>query len=401
LKAEKRSQSGQRLSISARILLGSGVSCLGALAQAQLSTEVPQVSVLKKIDAEDLNITGFLASRDAAVSPDYRVYLGVDYGADLGSLARLTSRAFYGTGTYDGFDPRGPALPDEVRSTAIDPGQWVGADWKVESRVFSRHAVSAGLEYRQAAMTVGQPERKVGVVTNDVVSLADNLSLNVRVRYDEATSATDNLIAPRAELIYRPAQNATVSAVFDERSGLDTQTDRVRNYELGYRRSLWQQNTLRLSAYRHSADALMAYSPSTIDTSGFEVGMERNGLYGTRTRVSYAWQATTDWLAGIANSSSAQHLAKASMEVPILPQRLSTSFELQYVGLTGSLVGLNDRQHVIGNFTLASGNVSRDTRVTFGMRNLFGAKPAAATSPVTSFVPPDGRSVRLDVERKL
>ena len=392
-------------SASVRVSVTIGSLCLATLAQAQqasdvrqTTTDVRQMIVLKQIDADDLNITGFLASRDATQFPDYRVYLGVDYGADLGNLAKLTSRAFYGTGTYDGFDPKGPALPEEVRSSGIGPGQWVGADWSVESRVFSRHALSTRVEYRQElslggldigslmgrpAVTVGSlPERRVGFITNDNVSLADNLSLNVRVRYDEAassaTSATPSAaIAPRVELAYKPAQNSMLNAVF----------------------------------YRYSADGLMAYAPvpggalaganAQIDTSGFEVGLERNVFGGARTRLSYAWQSTTDWLAGSANGSLAQSLAKASMEVPILPKRLSTSFELQYIGLNGPLIGAGDRQHVIGNFTVASGTVSRDTRITFGMRNLFGAKPAGTSGPVTSFVPPDGRSVRLDVERKL
>jgi hypothetical protein len=301
--------------------------------EAPAPAEVPQVSLLKQFDADDLNVTGFLASRNAAQFPDYRVYLGVDYGADVGSLARLTSRAFYGTGTYDGFDPKGPALPEEVRTSGVAPGQWVGADWDVHSRVFPRHALSAGLAYRQeVAFDALEPDRRVGLVTRDDVSLTANLSLNVGLRYDE--------------------------------------------------------------------------TPNVTNTSGFEVGMERNGFAGTRTRVSYAWQATTDLRAGSVNGSLAQHLAKASLEVPILPKRLSTSFELQYVGLTRLLAGDSDRQqligqHLIGNFTVASSTVSRDTRVTFGMRNLFGAKPAGSSGPVTSFVPPDGRSLRLDVERKL
>jgi hypothetical protein len=389
-----------------------GSLCLGVLARAEAPAEVPQVSLLKRIEADDLSITSFLASREAAEFPDYRVYLGVDYGTELGSLARLTSRAFYGTGTYDGFDPNGPALPEEVRTSDAGPGQWVGADWKVESHAFSGHALSAGVEYRQElgpealdfttllgrqdVSLAGQPDRKVGLVTNDKVALADNLSLNVRVRYDEASNATASVIAPRAEMIYRPAETSTLSAVFDQAPSASTQAESSRNYELGYRRSLWQRNTLKLSAYRRITDA-----NAQIDTSGFEVGMERNGFRGTRTRVSYGWQANADGLAGTANSSLAQHLAKMSMEVPILPKRLSTSFELQYVGLTGPLIGDSERQHVIGNLTLASGTVSRDTRVTFGMRNLFGAKPAGSGGPVTSFVPADGRSVRLDVERKL
>jgi len=400
-----------------------------------------QVSFLKKFDADDFKVTGFVSSRDGTSAPDYRVYLGVGYQAALGAGAQMTSRAFYGTGTFDGFDPRGAALPDDVRASGSLPGEWLGADWKVESRIFSRHAVSAGVEYRQelaydvldldtllgrqALVDAAEPDRRIGLVTNDNVSLAQNLALNVRLRYDEATRQTTTAVAPRAELTYKPEQTSTVTAVFDQSPnaplasaraynpwmGADTSTDRIRNYELGYQKSVWERNTVKLSAYRYAADGLLAQPANAggladsanaqIDTTGFEVGMERNGVGGTRSRVSYAWQETTDWLAGTANGSLGQHLARMSLDIPILPKRLSTSFEVQYVDVVGLLIGDRDRDYVIGNLTLVGGTVARDTSVTLGMHNVFDVRETGSVNQVLSFIPPDGRSVRIDVKRTL
>jgi hypothetical protein len=167
---------------------------------------------------------------------------------------------------------------------------------------------------------------------------------------------------------------------------------------------------VRFSAYRYDVDGLLAQGadPSgvaetagaRIDTTGFEVGMERNGSGGTRARVSYAWQETTDWFA-TSNGSLGQHLTKLSLDIPILANRLSTSFELQHLGVVGSLVGDQNRDFFIGNLTLASGAVSSDTRLSFGMHNLFGAKETGSGARLLSFIPPDGRSLRLDVTRKL
>jgi len=196
-----------------------------------------------------------------------------------------------------------------------------------------------------------EPERKVGLVTSDKVSLAQNLALNVRLRYEEATREAATAIAPRAELTYKPAQTSTLTAAFDR--------------------------------------------------TGFELGMESNGASGTRSRVSYAWQGTNDWLAGTANGSLGQRLARMSVDIPILPKRLSTSFEVQYVDVVGSLVGDRDRDYVIGNLTLLGGTVARDTSVTLGMHNVFDARESGSVNQVLSFIPPDGRSVRIDVKRTL
>jgi hypothetical protein len=400
-----------------------------------------QVSFLKKFDADDFKVTSFVSSREGAAAPDYRLYLGVGHKTALGSSAQMSSRAFYGTGTFDGGDPTGAALPDEVRASGGLPGEWLGADWKVESRVFSRHALSAGVEYRQeiaydvldlntllgrqTLTDAAEPERRIGFVTNDNVSLAQNLALNVRLRYDEATRETATAVAPRAELTYKPEQSSALTAVFDQSPNAplsrpraynpwmaaDSSTDRIRNYELGYQKSVSERNTLRLSAYRYAADGLLAQTLSPdgaaesasaeIDTAGFEVGMERNGMGGTRSRVSYAWQETTDWLAGTANGSLGQHLARMSVDIPILPKRLSTSFEVQYVDLVGPLIGDRDRDYVIGNLTLVGGTVSRDTHVTLGMHNVFDVRETGSVNQVLSLVPPDGRSVRIDVKRTL
>jgi hypothetical protein len=226
-------------------------------------------------------------------------------------------------------------------------------------------------------------------------------------------------------LTYKPEQTSTVTAVFDQSPnaplasaraynpwmGADTSTDRIRNYELGYQKSVWERNTVKLSAYRYAADGLLAQPANAggladsanaqIDTTGFEVGMERNGVGGTRSRVSYAWQETTDWLAGTANGSLGQHLARMSLDIPILPKRLSTSFEVQYVDVVGLLIGDRDRDYVIGNLTLVGGTVARDTSVTLGMHNVFDVRETGSVNQVLSFIPPDGRSVRIDVKRTL
>ena len=96
-----------------------------------------------------------------------------------------------------------------------------------------------------------------------------------------------------------------------------------------------------------------------------------------------------------------KRVARMNLDVPLLPKRLSTSFELQYIGATGAVIGEQRNDLVIGNLTLAGTQISSGTRVTVGMRNVFGAQATGTNSQMLALAPTDGRSVRLDFTRKL
>lgn len=399
------------------------------------------LSLLRKIDADQLRITGFIASRDGADARDYRLYLGVRYETELGSLAQVTSRAFYGAGTFAGFAPQGTALPEEVRASSSLPGNWFGADWKLQSQLFAHHSLTAGVEYRQqlasdllalsellgrrGVVDTEPPRRRIGLFTTDDVTLSKNLALKIRLRYGEDTTAAESVVAPRVEVVYHPGKDSTLSAVFDQEenaplsrplaynpwAGTDALTDRFRNFELSYSKSLRQQSTLQLSAYRYDAEGLLAQPPDSselldsvnaeLGTTGFKIGVEHRTRHGTHGRISYAWQETTDWRAGTLNGNLGQRLASMSVDFPIVPRRLRTSIELQYVDFVGSLLGDRDHDYVIGNLTVASGSLSQNTRITLGMHNLFDVRETGNPAQWLSFVPPDGRRVRIDLTRTL
>ncbi len=137
------------------------------------------------------------------------------------------------------------------------------------------------------------------------------------------------------------------------------------------------------------------------ENSGLEIGMERSVFGGTRGRISYAWQENFSPITAAPSETLDKRVARMSLDVPILPKRLSTSFELQYIDLTGALTGDSRNEFVIGNVTLASAALSGDTRVTVGMHNLFGVQATSANPQVLALTPTDGRSVRVDFTRRL
>jgi hypothetical protein len=331
-----------------------GTTSLLPSAYAPPASDSGSLSYFKKVDSDDLQVSSFVASRAAQDAANYRLYLGLGYKHELTSFARIAGRTFYGAGTYDGVNPESGALPDEVRSSGNPTGAWLGSNWQVESKLFDRHTFYAGVEYRQqlamplmeiseflarndAIRGSGELARTTGFVTRSRFALTSQLALNIRTRFDEASTATG---------ITAPGLNA-------------------------------------------------------VGTNSFEVGMERSGTDGQRTQLSYTWQGSTDDPAATGSMRNAQHLTKLRMDIPALTPRITTGFELQYLDVGGPFDGGQDRDYIIGNFTLAGHDVGNRTRVSIGLNNLFGARETVSGTRLLSFIPPDGRSVRLDLVRKL
>lgn len=339
-------------------------------------------STLRTLEYNDLRLTSFVAARNASSTADYRTYFGVGRNTDLGKLAKVTTRAFYGTGTYDGSAVNGGALPDEVRSSGSFLGNWVGADWKMEGAGSARHRYSAGVEYRQQlgfevldlnrlkgrTVQMGTlPARNLGVVTRNDLSLTPDLAFKMRMRYSE-TVMSKSAIDPRAELVYKPARTATLRAIFDQSSNvaLASQTagnERVRTYEVAYENAFSSRNS------------------------------------GARARISHTWQETASWLSH-ARTDTDQRLTRMTLEVPVRPHRLMTAFELQHLDVIGAPVS-QARPMVLGNFRVATIAGSRATHVSFSVNNVFAATSATGVTRPLSVIPQDGRSLRIDMTRKL
>jgi hypothetical protein len=390
---------------------------------------------------DDVVVTGFVASRKPSAAEsvdlnaaDYRTYLGVRTRHNLGNALQLSGHTFYGAGTYDGdhsyVNPDNGALPDEVRSSGEPVGEWLGADWKVSSRLSSRQTVHAGVEYRQelgmqlfrqdavfgksSIVDETNLRRRVGVVTSSEFALTSNMSLSTGLRYGGGYEMSHDSVDPRVEVLYRPMQNATVKALFDQVDDAPVSTDRaypavsvaqdsnrIRNYELAYEQAVTDRDRVRLSTYRYNVEGLLAATDSNaqIDATGFEVGMERRQTGGTRTSISYAWQQTTDSVMAATQGSVGRHLTKVSLGVPMWANRLSTAFELQYHDIVGPMIQDERRDFLIGNLTLANGELVRDTNLSFGVHNVFGVREDGYGALIP-FMPQEGRSLRLDLKRR-
>ena len=306
------------------------------------------LSHFRRVEGDELQLSSFMASRASQDAANYRVYLGLGYKQELASFAKVTGRTFYGAGTYDGNNADGNPLPEEVRAAGNPYGAWLGSNWQLESRLFEKHTFSAGMEYRQQ---VQMPLMEI----TEVLARKDNLAMGqpvrkvgfvTRSRFALSSSTAINL---RARVDETPAAGATTSP-FDQQL--------------------------------------------------LEIGMEHSGPGGSRAQISYSWQSAHD-TAVESNGRVGQHLTRLRMDLPGLATRLQTGFELQYLEIVGPFDNGGDHDYLIGNLTLAGRDLTNRTRVSVGLNNLFGARETVSGMRLLSFIPPDGRSVRLDLVRKL
>jgi hypothetical protein len=308
------------------------------------------LSYFRKVDGDDLQLSSFVASRTAQDAANYRVYLGLGYKQELTSSSKLSGRTFYGAGTYDGNNADGGPLPEEVRAAGNPSGAWLGSNWQLESRLFEKHTFSAGMEYRQQVeMPLMEITEALARQDNlEVAQPARKVGFVTRSRFTLSNKTAINL---KARLDETPTTSGWTTA-----SGFDQQT--------------------------------------------FEVGMEHSGPGGQRAQLSYAWKSATDSSSG-SGVRVGQHLTKLRMDIPGLSERLQTGIELQYLEIVGPFDNGGDHDYLIGNLTLAGRDLGNRTRVSVGLNNLFGARETVSGTRLLSFIPPDGRSVRLDLVRKL
>ena len=331
-----------------------GSMAVGALTHAQTTgsslfptlspyapTEAEQnraLSYFRKVEDDGLQLSSFLASRAAEDTAAYRLYLGLGYAQDLTSFARFSGRTFYGTGTYDG---SGSSVPDEVRS-ATDPGAWLGSNWQVESKLFDKHSFFAGVDYRQQ-MTMPLTE------LSETLARTDNVGIGQPARKVGFVTRTRFVLSNEYAINLRTR--------VDEGSGL-------------------------------------------LGTNRMEVGMERSIHDGSHTQLSYSRQTSLDSLSG--NARLDQRLTKFRLDVPTFSTRISTGFELQYLNVLDPLESVQNRDFVIGNLSIAGHDFSNRTRVSLGLNNVFDVKDdSAEAARLMSSFPVDGRTLRIDVVRKL
>jgi iron complex outermembrane receptor protein len=321
-------------------------------------------------------------------------------------------------------------------------GEWWGTELQVSKKVWDRHTLSVGTEFRDdfrqdqriydpatgQTFTSNHRDRlSFGAYALGDFELRTNLHLNAGVRADRYGNF-DPKVNPRVALIYNPFEQSTLKAIyatafrapnFLELSDPRFQSIRpeeITAYELVYEQGIGRHLRSSISGFYNEMDHLIAFQSgnfTNIDaqSAGVEVALEGFWANGIRGRASYTFQEVENRSQDQDLPDSPSHLLKLNLSVPIIKEKLFASLEYQYSskrstfftsGSGQTLPGTDVSGYGVFNFTLFSQNLLKNLEISASIYNLLDER---YSDPASRFhlqdnILADGRSFRLKATYK-
>ncbi len=353
---------------------------------------------------------------------DDRLYLDLSYQHEFANQLSVKTRLYYDHYYFRQnlpLDATGTGLPPFTLNRDSTQTNWWGAELTATKRLFDRHKVTIGSEYRDQfkqdqsnadqdpPATYLDDKRRSSFIAGyiqDEWSITDQLILNAGLRHDRYSTfgGTTN---PRASLIYT-WHNTTAKLIYGQafrapnpyeqfyvtaatfKANPNLQPERIKTYEfvlehylgnhLRAMGSLYQYNIKGLiSQITDPADGLLVYTNAEdIKARGAEVTLEGKWSSGVEGRVSYAVQETRDDRTDMKLSNSPQHLAKMNLIVPFWQDKVFGSLEARYTSSRLTLLGNSTSPFYVINTALFSHNIIKGWELAAHLNNLLNQKYA-------------------------
>lgn len=366
---------------------------------------------------------------------DERTWADLRYTRSFERDLELMVRAY-----YDHYHYQGQYLYSSVKNRDYAIGHWWGTEAQLTQRLFDRHTLIAGVEFRDnfrqdqgnfdifpSAIYLDdrRSSQTWGLFSQAEIALRTNVILNAGLRYDWHSEIEDSL-NPRLGLIFQPAPQSAFKLLYGtafrapnayelyyfgagNKSNPDLDPETIQTYELVYEQELAKYLRLSASAYYYQVEDLISQrlDPASgligfenlerAEARGVEAGLETRGLHGWRGRCSYALQTAEDGKTGEPLSNSPRHLAKFNLIAPLYQGKLFAGLELQYNGQVRTLAGSRADDFVIANFTLFSQKIVQGLEMSASIYNLFDASYGypGASEHLQDILRQDGRSFRF------
>ncbi|MEI6666963.1 MAG: TonB-dependent receptor [Acidobacteriota bacterium] len=372
-------------------------------------------------------------------------FLSVAFQRSLSDTTALSANLYYDRYAYDGTyvyaDAAGRRLPVDVVEYDQGRGQRWGAEIKVDRLLFSRHRVTAGVEFRNTFQADQHATRSQEVLLNDDRASVDGgvylqdevrvhptLTLNMGVRYDRYQSfgGTTN---PRAAAIYTPQPGTTVKAIygqafrapnayelyFHDGSSVTAnpflQPERIKTAELIVERQFGPHVQATASGYHYwikgliaqawdEASASLQYANvRSVAANGASIEVAGRWSRGFMGRASYSFQNASDTGSDVVLTNMPRHLIKLHVGVPVVGDRMYSGVEATYVSGRTTSRGTETASRWLTNAVVSSRRRLGGMTVSVGLYNLFDQRYA---DPAPGWLPEDrvwqdGRNIRVSV----
>jgi len=377
---------------------------------------------------------------------DTQGYATLKYAHKFSDTLDVSADVYYHRNDFEiGYPrPSGFPAPAPFFFKEQDTGEWAGGEAQVNQKLWDRHQLSLGVEYRNDfnledhlfevdpgpgnVRDVHDRRQNYGVFVQDDFAVMTNLHVNAGVRYDQYYDQQDSfdpVWSPRVGLIYSPSTQSTFKFIygtafrdpgFFELSELASlsikpRQEKITSYEVDYEQGIGQHWRSSVSAFYNRMDDLIdiqsgSFTNFNADTFGTELALEGIWEKGIRTRLSYSLQHTEnrDTRAGLPDSPL--HLVKANVSVPVWRDKIFAGLELQYTSSSHTVFtdvfgntqpGADAPDFVVVNFTLYSHDLVKNLDVSASVYSLLNDK---YDEPATRFhlqnvIPQDRTTFRV------
>lgn len=370
---------------------------------------------------------------------DERNYASLKYAHSFPDVVDVTAQIYYDRSDFEiGYPQSFPVGTNTVStfSKEEDAGEWWGVELQLDKRLWERHRVTVGAEYRDdfrqdrrlsdggtnVFVDVHRSRESHGVYIEGDFAVLTNLHLNGGVRYDRY-GEFDAAFNPRAAVIYNAFKKSTFKAIYGTAFRVpnflelsdprfqDVKPEEITTYELVYEQEIGRHLRSSVSGFYNRMDDLIVLESGSFtnfdaETRGLELALEGIWANGIRGRASYTLQDTENRSSNQNLPDSPQHLAKVNLSVPVIGEKLVAALEFQYTSSRGTVrtttigdtvPGTDAGGFGIVNVTLFSRNLMENLELSASVYNLLDRQ---YSDPATRFhqqdsIERDGRSFRL------
>jgi iron complex outermembrane receptor protein len=364
---------------------------------------------------------------------DARTFVDLQFTHRVRPRTTVLFRAAYDHYEYDGSYAYEPGLfRDNAR------GGWVTTE-ATGVRRFQRHALTAGIEYRNnlrqnqsAVDETGvllddrRSSQTVGLYAEDEFRITSKVLLNAGLRYDDYFEGFGSTVNPRVALITSPFEATTVKVLYGrafrtpnpyelyyDKSPLSAELgpERISTREivaeqrLGTRMqvtaSLFQNHVTDLITQRSGSDetldGLYYVNLDGVTATGTELELQTDLPGHLRTRVAYAYGLTSETATRLRVSNSPGHVATVVLDAPIARTGLIVAFNGHSIGTRRTVHDARVPGAFVADVTLSRYPSRRGLGFSASLHNLFDASygdPGSVEHRQQTIVQ-DGRTIRV------
>ena len=336
-----------------------------------------------------------------------------DPGFDITSRINYGHYDFKGDYVYEGELPTDPEfIPNYDRSS----GRWLISESTVRKRLFDRHQLLAGMEYRidlrreQRNLDLNPAysylnSNKPGNIWSPYASLdfglRTNLNLSLGVRHDHYNNF-GGATHPRAGLVYQPRSKTGLKYIYSEAFRAPTafelyyhddhetakanpglEPEEIISHEVIWEEQLNSYLNSSVSLFHYNVDELIAQELDPVDdlivhrnlnsvrNRGAEFELQLRNYRGIQTRLSYTYQDINGQLSGGEVMDTPSHLAKFNLIVPLYEDKVSLGWESLFTSSRDTRGGFGTGDQWLNNLTLFARNLRPGLEISASLYNIF------------------------------